>query len=195
MQLDYVILGALALRPVSGYDLRRWMEGSGRYIGYGVQLPQIYRRLGKLVERDWVNFEVDPREGRPDAKVYRLTEDGRAALLEWARSPFEPSSRPKDPEFTLRFVFAGQLDPEIALDLVTTELEHRLEHDLNPAHLPLVHSYETQIPELDPTWAREVHTMAFEHGYAFIASYVAWLQTTKARLEAKLGRIPTEPTD
>ena len=35
----------LALRRLSGYDLRRWMEGRGRYIGYGVQLPQIYRRL------------------------------------------------------------------------------------------------------------------------------------------------------
>ncbi|MGW5645227.1 PadR family transcriptional regulator [Saccharopolyspora sp. NPDC003752] len=188
MQLGYVILGMLALRPVSGYDLRRWMEGPGRYIGYGVQLPQIYRRLGKLVERGWVGFEVDPREGRPDAKVYRLTEEGRAALLEWARSPYEPSPRPKDPEFTLRFVFAGQLGPDIALDLVTTELEYRLKHDVNPPALPSVAAYEPQIPELDADWAREVHTLAHEHGYAFSASYIAWLQVTKARLEAELGR-------
>ncbi|MEU9622970.1 hypothetical protein [Streptomyces sp. NPDC048155] len=41
MQLDCVILGALALRRLSGYDLRRWMDGPGRYIGYGVKLPQI----------------------------------------------------------------------------------------------------------------------------------------------------------
>lgn len=65
MQLDFVILGALALRRLSGYDLRRWMDGPGRYIGYGVQLPQIYRRLGTLVEREWVGFDVDPREGGP----------------------------------------------------------------------------------------------------------------------------------
>lgn len=30
--------------------------------------------------------------------------------------------------------------------------------------------------------------MAHENGYAFGASYIAWLQLTKARLEARLGR-------
>ncbi|MEU3742543.1 PadR family transcriptional regulator [Streptomyces sp. NPDC032198] len=188
MQLDYVVLGALALRRLSGYDLRRWMEGPGRYVGYGVKLPQIYRRLATLVERGWVDFDVDPREGRPDAKVYRLTEEGEQALLTWARSPYEPSLRPMDPEFKLRLIFAGQLDPEIALDVVRTELAHRLKHDALSAAVPAPVEYEPQIDGLDADWAREVHTMAHEHGYAFTASYIAWLQLTEARLEARLGR-------
>ncbi|MFI8421148.1 PadR family transcriptional regulator [Streptomyces sp. NPDC085460] len=187
MHLDYVILGALAVRRLSGYDMRGWMETSGRYIGYGVQLPQIYRRLAKLVERGWVGFEVDPREGRPDAKVYRLTEDGREALLTWARSPFEPSPRPMDPDFKLRFVFGGQLGPEIALDIVSTELEYRLQHVTTPG-APLTTVYEGEIPELDPAWAREIHTMAHENGYASVAAYIAWLQLTKARLERQVER-------
>ncbi|MFI0976071.1 PadR family transcriptional regulator [Streptomyces sp. NPDC021093] len=189
MQLDFVILGALALRRFSGYDLRRWMEGPGRYLGYGVQLPQIYRRLGRLVERGWIEFEVDPREGRPDAKVYSLTEQGRAALLEWARSPFEPAPRPMDPDFKVRLLFAGQLDPEIALDLVRTELAYRLKHDATaPSEFSLPDTYEPQIPELDPEWAREVHTMAHEQGYASTAAYIAWLQLTQARLQARCNR-------
>lgn len=188
MHLDYVILGALALRRLSGYDLRGWMDNAGRYLGYGVQLPQIYRRLSKLVERGWVAFDVDPREGRPDAKVYRLTEEGRTALVEWARSPFEPSPRPMDPDFKLRFVFGGQLGPEIALDVVSTELEYRLKHDAGSLEPPFPSSYEAQIPELDPVWAREIHVMTHEHGYASTAAYIAWLQLTKARLEAAVGR-------
>lgn len=184
MQLDYVILGALALGRYSGYDLRRWMEGAGRYIGYGVQLPQIYRRLGVLVERGLVEFEVDPRAGRPDAKVYSLTDAGRAALLEWARSPFEPSSRPMDPDFKLRFYFGGQLDREIAIDIVRTELEYRLKHDNLSAEAPLPEHYDPQIPDLDPEWARQIHIMGHEHGYASTAAHIAWLQLTLARLEA-----------
>ncbi|WP_405497268.1 PadR family transcriptional regulator [Nocardia sp. NBC_00511] len=183
MQLDYVILGALALGRYSGYDLRRWMEGSGRYIGYGVQLPQIYRRLGVLVDRGLVEFEVDPREGRPDAKVYSLTEAGRAVLLEWARSPFEPSPRPMDPDFKLRFYFAGQLDRDIAIDIVRTELEYRLKHDNLTAEAPSPPKYEPQIPDLDTEWARQIHIMGHEHGYASTAAYIAWLQLTLARLE------------
>ncbi|MFE3259829.1 PadR family transcriptional regulator [Nocardia sp. NPDC059091] len=188
MQLDYVILGALALGRYSGYDLRRWMEGPGRYIGYGVQLPQIYRRLGKLVERGWVEFEVDAREGRPDAKVYHLTEAGREVLLDWARSPFEPSPRPMDPDFKLRLIFAGQLDREIAVDIVRTELEYRRKHDTGSAATPFPADYDPQIPELDPVWARQVQTMAHEHGYAFTASYIAWLELTLARLEGDRSR-------
>ncbi|RJL23263.1 PadR family transcriptional regulator [Bailinhaonella thermotolerans] len=183
MHIDYVILGMLALRRFAGYDLRRWMEGPGRYIGFRVQLPHIYRRLAALVEKGWVEFDVDPRDGRPDAKIYRLTEAGKQALLDWARSPYEPSSRPMDPDFKIRFVFGGQLDPEIAISVVRTELEYRQKHDLNPT-FALFESQEAEIPELDPAWARQIHTLAHEHGYASTASYVAWLQLTLNRLEA-----------
>ncbi|MCU1642535.1 MAG: hypothetical protein JWN03_2810 [Nocardia sp.] len=184
MQLDYVILGALSFGRCSGYDLRRMMEGGGRYLGYGVQLPQIYRRLGVLVERGLVHFEVDQRAGGPDAKVYSMTEAGRQALLEWARSPFEPTPRPMDSDFKLRFFFAGQLGRDIAIDIVRTELEYRLEHDRGSAEPPIPRTYDPQIPELDPDWARHIHTMAHEQGYASTAAYIAWLQLTLVRLES-----------
>lgn len=188
MQLDYVILGMLALRRLSGYDVRVWMEGRGRYLGYGVQLPQIYRRLGRLVERGWVEFDVDARDGRPDAKLYRMTEAGRAALLEWARSPYEPSRRPLDVDFRIRFIFAGQLDPQLAIDVVRTELEYRLEHDNTSPMLVHPQPFEPQIPELDPVWAMEIHTLAHEGGYSTAATYIAWLQLTLARLESGRAR-------
>ncbi|MFG2629262.1 PadR family transcriptional regulator [Streptomyces sp. NPDC048473] len=184
MQLDFVILGLLALRRFSGYDLRRWMDGKGQYLGYGVQLPQIYRRLAKLVERGWAEYDIDPRDGAPDAKVYRLTEDGRAALLDWARSPYEPSTRPHDPDFKIRFIFAGQLDREIAIDLVRTELDYRLRQTAGKNGALELPDYEAQIPEIDPAWAREVHLLAHEDGYASSRSYIVWLQLTLQRLES-----------
>jgi DNA-binding PadR family transcriptional regulator len=184
MQLEYIILGILCLGRVTGYDLRRWMQGAGRYLGYGVQLPQIYRTLAKMSDRDWVGFEIDPREGRPDAKVYRITEAGREALLEWARSPYTPSPRPMDPDFKVRFVFAGQLDPQIAIDLLRTELAYR-EENVNPTGVPNIPaSYQPQIPELEPAWAREVQLLAHEHGFAANASYIAWLKLALNRLES-----------
>ncbi|MFE7559189.1 PadR family transcriptional regulator [Kitasatospora sp. NPDC057500] len=185
MQLDFVILGLLALRRFSGYDLRRWMDGKGQYLGYGVHLPQIYRRLAKLVERGWVEYDVDARDAAPDAKVYRLTEDGRAALLDWARSPYEPSVRPTDSDFRIRFIFAGQLDRAIAIGLVRTELDYRLNQVAGKnGALELPDAYESQIPELDADLAREVHLLAHERGYASMHSYIVWLQLTLQRLES-----------
>ncbi|MBO1420180.1 PadR family transcriptional regulator [Streptomyces sp. FH025] len=189
MQLEYMILGMLCLRRITGYDLRRWMvEGPGRFLGYGVQLPQIYRTLGKMVDRGLVAFDVDPREGRPDAKIYRITEQGHEALLDWARSPYTPSPRPGDLDFTLRFIFAGQLDREIAIDVVRTELEYRERNVSTNGSLDIPDSYEAQVPGLDPVWAREVQLLAHEQGFAATASYIAWLKLTLRRLEA--GRQP-----
>ncbi|MRH91700.1 PadR family transcriptional regulator [Nocardia sp. SYP-A9097] len=169
----------------SGYDLRWWMERQGRYVGSGVQLPQIYRRLSALVERGLVEFDIDPREGRPDAKVYRMTAAGHAELLAWARSPFKPAPRPMDRDFKLRFLFAGQLGRDIAIDILRTELAYRLEHD-NLSPIATGQSFhDPQIPELNSDWASEVHLMAHEHGYASTAGHIAWLRITLARLEAE----------
>ncbi|MBS2533882.1 helix-turn-helix transcriptional regulator [Catenulispora sp. NF23] len=188
MPLDYVILGMLALHRMSGYDLRRWMEGPGRYVGFGVQLPHIYRRLAKLAEQGWIQFETDPRDGAPDAKVYTLTEAGEQALEEWARAPYEPSPRPMDPDFKLRFLFGGQLDPQIAIELLRTELDYRRAQRGGP-RVPGYDARHTvlqpEFSQIDPEWAREVHTLTHEQGYASTSAYIAWLELTLERLEAK----------
>ncbi|CAM5627060.1 PadR family transcriptional regulator [Streptomyces tanashiensis] len=193
MRLEHVILGLLALRPASGYDIRKWMEGKGKYLSYDVQLPQIYRTLPRLVDNGWAEFDLDPREGRPDAKVYRLTQAGRDALLDWARSPYEPSPRPADPDFQLRFLFAGQLGPEHAIAVLRTELDYRLAHFGEPGWMDFTALGLDPIPDIDTTWVRKLHLAAHQHGYASTAAYIAWLQLTLASLEAEAG-LPPSPT-
>ncbi len=191
MRLEHVILGMLAVRPFSGYDVRKWMEGKGKYLGYGVQLPQIYRTLPKLVANGWAEYEVDPREGRPDAKVYRITGAGREELLAWARSPYEPSPRLTDNDFRLRFMFAGQLGPEFALDLLRTEIDYRLTHVGEPGWMDF-HGAEAGLDTaVDGAWAHSVHLALHEFGYSAMASYIAWLQLTLARLELQAGLPPS----
>lgn len=194
MQLDFVILGMLAMRRFSGYDLRKWMEGPLKYIGYEVQLPQIYRRLGKLVERGWVAFDVEAREGGPDAKLYRMTDEGSEALWEWARSPYVPPARPGDPEFVIRFIFGGQLDPEIALSIVDAELEHR-EKDADPTGAPPWTDGNVgsapQLAGLDLRWAAEVHLAGHEYGFATGAAYIAWLKLLSHRLARRAAELRT----
>ncbi|MCK9902641.1 hypothetical protein CC117_26540 [Parafrankia colletiae] len=193
MHLDFVILGMLAMRRLSGYDLRRGMEGPLRFIGYGVQLPQIYRRLGRLTDQGLVEFEVDPRDGRPTAKVYTLTEAGRQHLVAWARSPYEPSTRPMDPDFILRFVFGGQIDRQIAVDVVRTELEYRLANVSPDGRMQQPPGdLEPQIPDVDPAFAREIYLLAHEWGYTSVRAYVTWLQLTLIRLEES-GRADGSP--
>ncbi|WP_327144129.1 PadR family transcriptional regulator [Nocardia sp. NBC_01327] len=181
--LDILILGMLSLRPLSGYDLGKWMDGPGRFIGYRVSLPQVYRTLGKLVDRGLVEFDVDARAGKPDAKVYRLTEAGRQAHLDWARSPYEPAPRPMDPDFMLRFIFAGMLGRDTAIAVLRTELDYRLAQVRTPTRVGELEGALAPIGEIDAGWTGQVLRAAHEQGRASTASYIGWLQVTLADFE------------
>ncbi|MVU77247.1 hypothetical protein GPX89_08310 [Nocardia sp. ET3-3] len=183
--LEQVVLGMLALRPFSGYDLGKWMQGPGQFIGYRAHLPQIYKVLAKLTDRGWVEYEVDRREGKPDAKVYQLTEAGRQALIDWAHTPYEPSPRPKDPDFTLRFLIAGQLDRELALSILRTELAYRLEQRRNPTRLEEITASIDPIPGIDPAWAARILALSHGRGRDAGSQHIAWLETTIAELETE----------
>ncbi|WP_330182971.1 PadR family transcriptional regulator [Nocardia sp. NBC_01503] len=181
--LDHLILGLLALRPLSGYDLGKWMDGPGRFIGYRVSLPQVYRTLGKLVERGLVEFDVDARAGKPDAKVYRLTADGRAAHAAWAATPYEPAPRPLDPDFMLRFLFAGMLGRDHAIAILRTELDYRRAQVRTPTRVDALTGALAPIDGIDPQWAGQVMRAAHEHGRSSTAAYIGWLEVTLADFE------------
>ena len=179
---EAMILAVLARRPSSGYDLRGWFERTGVYLGWRSSLSPIYRTLA-----GWKPTVSSCRNGgrpnAPAAKVYRLTPQGREAILDWARSPHVPSQRPMDPDFGVRFMLAGQFGREIALDVLRQELAYRLKQKEEQGPPEPVRTNLNPIPELDPEWAAELDRLAHERGYASTAAYIAWLELTIARLE------------
>jgi DNA-binding PadR family transcriptional regulator len=178
---EAIVLGVLARRPASGYDLRAWLDRHGIFLGYRASLSPIYRTLARLEQQGYLQHRLEDRPAGPDAKVYRLTAAGRRAIVAWARSPFTPSPRPMDPDFTIRFVLGGQFGKDVAVEVLRTELEYRLKQKAGPDLTPA--RATDPIPELDPDWCAEVQTLAHERGYASTAAYIAWLELTLARLE------------
>lgn len=127
MKFEHVLLSVLAMKPFHGYELMKWFDVEGQFIRSNTHHSQIYRELARMVKNGLVDFEVDARDGKPDAKVYRITEIGRQILLEWARSPYVPTSRFQDADFNTRFTFTVALDIDAALRVVETELAYRRE--------------------------------------------------------------------
>ena len=81
MDVKTVCLGMLTDGPASGYDMKKCFESSfGHFFpaGYG----SIYPALATLARNGLVEFEEIPQEGKPDRKVYSITEKGRRALIE-----------------------------------------------------------------------------------------------------------------
>jgi len=110
--LRSIILGLLGAHPMSGYDIKRAFDRSlATYWNAGNS--QIYTTLKALAARGFVTSELIYQEGRPNRRVYRLTDVGAAELDRWLHEPVPPRFT-KD-EFLTRLFFCGQTDDATAL--------------------------------------------------------------------------------
>ena len=119
MDVKTVCLGMLTEGPASGYDLKKEFESTFSHFfaaGYG----SIYPALSTLSESGLVDCEEIPQEGKPDRKVYRITDEGRMFLLE-ALKNLEPSHKIRS-EFLATLCFAHLMPPGD----VQAVLDHRL---------------------------------------------------------------------
>ena len=84
------LLGMLAVRPWTGYELTAQVRRSLRFV-WPTSEGHLYREQARLVKLGWATVE-EQRAGRRTRKRYVITSRGRAALQEWlATEPQEPS--------------------------------------------------------------------------------------------------------
>jgi len=121
MALEHAILVSLSERAGSGYELTRRFEKS---IGlfWSATHQQIYRVLKRMEEAGWVAVDVVAQSGRPDKKVYTVSDAGRAELARWLAAP-DPSAGPVELAVKIRGASFG--DPaKVAEEIV----RHRANH-------------------------------------------------------------------
>ena len=187
-RLEVILLSLLSTGDRTGYDVRKWLDRNGPYVGYTAQTSQIYRQLGKLVERGWAVPIPDPRDTGPDAKLYRLTELGGQILQDWIDSPYEPALRPLDPDFQFRLRFAARTGPEKALELVRTELAFRREMQQDRLFDVFDESEAAAAADDEARrWLQELSRLQSERGHYMVSNLISWLEATEIRLEAMAG--------
>src|SRR5438270_10463586 len=109
-----VVLGLLALRPRSGYEIKKTIDRTTRFF-WNASYGQIYPELRRLAAAGLVEGEAAPRGGRART-VYGLTDEGRRRLEDWLAAP-EARIDIRD-EGLLKLFFADLLPGEAALALV-----------------------------------------------------------------------------
>jgi DNA-binding PadR family transcriptional regulator len=184
--LKFILLGLPALRPSTGYDLKKTMDISIRYIS-PVALSQIYPTLKKMTKDGLVTFEVQQRSSKPDLKTYSITEAGEIAFREWLAEAFKPDPHRFD-TFTLRFYFSSLLDKPTLLKHIRTELAFRQEQLAVARQL----APEEAIGSLDPIEAVEIERMVkfwglyYQYGLQFMETYTRWLEHIQQLVEQGL---------
>jgi PadR family transcriptional regulator AphA len=173
---EYAVLGLLAFGERSGYDLAR---AAGRSIGYmwAPSRSQIYKVLPRLVRAGCAESSEVEQRGKPDKELYRVTENGRAALRSWVEQVDEKPSGGIG-IFLLKLFFGWAAPPEAAL----TQLEAY--RRLIEKRLADFEAMEQELDKDEPPHSR----IALRHGIARARATLAWADETRRNLEGLQAR-------
>ena len=179
MSLLHCILGALADKPMTGYDLNKSFQETIVHF-WSTDQSQIYRTLQKLKKTGWVSEETVVQHDRPNRKVYHITESGRNQLREWLQQPITEAQAPVREGWLGQLFYANHSE----LSQTARVMQHYLEEtetkreELSQIYNELVGS----IDSADMQFSLRLATL--EYGIALQAAGAQWLR----QLLAKLGQ-------
>ncbi len=113
MSLKYTLLGFLNYQPMTGYELKQTMDISTSNFWHAKQ-SQIYTTLKKMEEKGLVMSDIEEQNGRPNRRVYKVTESGRAALQTWLKKPVMELQAHKE-LLLLKLFFSADQDKQALL--------------------------------------------------------------------------------
>ncbi|MCP4544742.1 MAG: PadR family transcriptional regulator [Chloroflexi bacterium] len=183
MSLKHTLLAFLSYGPLTGYELKRHIDNSTQFFWHAA-LSQIYPTLKAMGGDGLIEFEVKPQEGKPDKKIYTITETGRSALLDWLAEPMDELLPMKRPAL-LKLFFSGTLDKETILDHFQRQLDlHRIQltryEQETSAYIGQIVA-ETGLVRESMLWEL-VRQFGEEHEHA----YIRWLKQAIETIEQEL---------
>jgi DNA-binding PadR family transcriptional regulator len=108
--LRYAVLGLVATKAdgVHGYQLKGECEAIADEF-WTLNYGRLYRILDDLEGAGELTVADEIQKGRPNKKVYRITEKGKQNLDDWLIAPVEADAQPLRDELVLKLLF---LDPD-----------------------------------------------------------------------------------
>ncbi|HEU5236854.1 MAG TPA: PadR family transcriptional regulator [Pyrinomonadaceae bacterium] len=182
----YAMLGMLSIRPMSGYDIKKAVEGSINYFwteSYG----QIYPMLKSLVAERLVTKTVKKQAGRPDRHVYALTARGRKELHGWLAGRVMPTVERN--ELLLKLFFGEETS--IIVNIKHIEEYRKLQKERHEAIRAIEQIIKSQHAEsVDaPYWL-----MTVNYGKKITEARIDWCDETLARLNRMMRANPKPAT-
>ena len=125
MLLHHALLGLLSRNSMTGYQIKQKFASSIVFF-WDAHISQIYRELSGMKKKGWVSCKIQPQNGKPDKKIYSITDTGKKEFLNWLRDCSVPSSETIKSEFLTKIFFADSMD--------ITQLIYQLKNFINKKH-------------------------------------------------------------
>jgi DNA-binding PadR family transcriptional regulator len=194
MKFDDVLLALIARRARSGYDLKKWLDVEGIFIRANADSSQIYRTLRRLRQQGLIVHEVVRKSG-PDAKVYRVTDDGMAHLRALAATPFEPPARWSEPDFSARISLLGPIEPSSIVPTYDREIAFREAQIRRFRNRPRLDDFEPGVAGLDAELRRVLMHEADLNGQRGMDRWLEWLREQRSMWAGRLGQPAADSED
>ncbi|HYC00562.1 MAG TPA: PadR family transcriptional regulator [Candidatus Limnocylindrales bacterium] len=109
--LRYAVLGLVSSKPegIHGYRLKGECESIADEF-WAMNYGRLYRILDLLERAGELTVTDEIQHGRPNRKVYRITEKGRQSLDDWLLQPVQDGATPLRDELVLKLLFLGTAD-------------------------------------------------------------------------------------
>jgi len=183
VSLPHAILGFLQQGPLTGYELKTQRFDVSVANFWPADQAQIYRTLDRLEEQGWAESRLEMQSDRPNRRVYRITDAGRAEFSRWLATP-QPLPVHREP-FLVQLYFAAQLPDATILELLRGQVA---------AHEAQFRAYQAvPLPPLDGPDADRALALArltLELGLHSEHMYLAWLRDAIEHVR----RLPKEGT-
>jgi DNA-binding PadR family transcriptional regulator len=167
------VLSVVAFRQMHPYEIASALKGWGKDRDLQIKWGSFYTVVANLAKHGLIAEVESVREGRrPERTVYRITDAGRAELLDWTRellSTVEPE--------TPRFRSGLSVLPVLSPDEVVTLLQQRLE--------AVEKAIEATFAEYD---VPRLFLIEVEYDRAILTAEAAWMRSLIAELES--GTLP-----
>jgi DNA-binding PadR family transcriptional regulator len=180
--LRYALLGLLARRPLTGYEILKRFTRSIVFF-WNAKRSQIYAELRRIEHLGLVTSQVEIQQGRPNKRKYTMGPAGGEALRKWLDAP-APLQPIKD-EMLLKTFFSDPLPPARVADRLRRRAE---EHDRIVAEFEGIKaSLEARWGPLETTADRPLafRYLVLEHGIRFERLYADWCRWAATAVEAR----------
>ncbi|MCL2854975.1 MAG: PadR family transcriptional regulator [Defluviitaleaceae bacterium] len=180
MSLPHGLLGLLQYKERTGYELAKLFEVSLNKFWHA-QASQIYRELNRMEELGWVTSQNVVQHGKPNKRVYAITENGQAEFVKWMHTPANLIKNRHSP--LLMYIFFGSAAPDRILEILIS-LRDAAKAALG-AQAPENQANINHYKAISPNGEREALYWEMTHAYgiAEVKAMIEWAQDCINKLE------------
>lgn len=180
--LEFIILGILFTNTLTGYDIRKHIEG-GIGMFYRASYGSIYPLLGKLSDKGYVVC-VDEVQGKRVKLKYTITKCGKEAFINWLNEDSDSSNSMES--FMAKVFFFDKLPRDLAYQKIGEYEEKLLDYQKNL--IKKKEKYETL--EHKDLFYFKLSTLYF--GICKLESIITWCETVKQGIDLETLILPVK---